>query len=162
LKDAQIIGSATATGNYSYASSEISGSNHLLVGDACSFIDPVFSTGVYLAMSTAFFGAEAVDICLRQPKRAQRALKAYRPRTQRALNAFTWFIYRIREPAMRNLFMSPRNWFRVEETVLSLLAGDIFGNQALPARLLIFKVIYYITKLAHLRFRVRPGPRQPT
>ena len=41
------------------------------------------------------------------------------------LEAFTWFIYRIREPAMRNLFMSPRNWFRMEEAVLSLLAGGI-------------------------------------
>jgi hypothetical protein len=112
-------------------------------------------------MSTAFFGAEAVDACLRRPQRAQRALRAYQRRTQRALSAFTWFIYRIREPAMRNLFMSPRNWFRIEETVLSLLAGDIFGNQSLQGRLMIFKIIYYITKVAHLRFRLRPA-RQPT
>ena len=161
LKDAQLVGSAIATGNYSYSSTQISGPNHLLVGDACAFIDPVFSTGVYLAMSTAFFGAEAVDACLRRPQRAQRALRAYQRRTQRALSAFSWFIYRIREPAMRNLFMSPRNWFRIEETVLSLLAGDIFGNQSLQARLMIFKIIYYITKVAHLRFRLRPA-RQPT
>lgn len=156
LKDATLVGPAVATGNYSYASTDLSGPNYLLVGDACAFIDPVFSTGVYLAMSTAFFGAEAVDACLRQPKRAQRALKRYGRRTRKALSAFTWFIYRIREPAMRNLFMSPRNWFRIEETVLSLLAGDIFGNQSLQARLLIFKVIYYITKVSHLRHRLRP------
>jgi hypothetical protein len=72
------------------------------------------------------------------------------------LDAFTWFIYRIREPAMRNLFMSPRNWFRIEETVLSLLAGDIFSKQPLrKTRLMLFRLIFYVTKFSHLRHRLR-------
>lgn len=157
LKDAQLVSPAVATGNYSYSSIQLAGRNHLLVGDACAFIDPVFSAGVYLAMSTAFFGADAVDTCLRQPQRATRALRAYERRTRKALGAFTWFIYRIREPAMRNLFMSPRNLFRIEETVLSLLAGDIFSTQPLRrTRLMLFRLIYYVTKLSHLRHRLRP------
>ena len=157
LKDAQLVGPAVATGNYSYSSVQLTGRNHLLVGDACAFIDPVFSAGVYLAMSTAFFGADAVDTCLRQPQRAQRALRGYDRCTRKALGAFTWFIYRIREPAMRNLFMSPRNLFRIEETVLSLLAGDIFSTQPLRrTRLMLFRLIYYVTKFSHLRHRLRP------
>lgn len=157
LKDSRLIGDAVATGNYSYSTTQITGHNHLLIGDACAFIDPVFSAGVYIAMATAFFGAEAVDTCLRQPRRAQAALKRYERLTRKALSSLTWFIYRIREPAMRNLFMSPRNWFRVEEAVLSLLAGDVFGNPALPPRLALFKLIYYITKFSHLRHRLRSG-----
>lgn len=162
LKDALLVGPATATGNYSYSSTQITGHNHLLVGDACAFIDPVFSAGVYIAMSTAVFGAEAVDTALRQPQRAKRALTIYQRQTRKALDAFTWFVYRIREPALRNLFMSPRNWFRMEESVLSLLAGDIFGQQALRSRLTMFKAIYYITKFSHLRHRLRPARRQAT
>src|SRR6185437_6714499 len=42
LKDAQLVGPAVATGNYSYSSSEVRGRNYLLIGDACAFIDPVF------------------------------------------------------------------------------------------------------------------------
>jgi len=42
-----------ATGNYSYTSTRASGPRHVLVGDAFAFIDPVFSSGVYLAMSSA-------------------------------------------------------------------------------------------------------------
>lgn len=160
LKDAQLVGPAVATGNYSYSSSEIRGRNYLLIGDACAFIDPVFSAGVYIAMSTALFGAEAVDTALRQPQRAPRALKTYERQTRKALDAFTWFVYRIREPALRNLFMSPRNWFRMEESVLSLLAGDIFGKRPVHVRLTLFKMIYYVTKLAHLRHRLRPARRQ--
>ena len=160
LKDAQLVGPAQATGNYSYSSTQIKGRNYLLLGDACAFIDPVFSAGVYIAMSTAVFGAEAVDAVLRQPQRADRALKLYERQTRKALDAFTWFVYRIREPALRNLFMSPRNILRMEESVLSLLAGDIFGNQQLRGRLTMFKMIYYITKLSHLRHRLRPARRQ--
>lgn len=157
LKDAQLVGDAVATGNYSYSTTQISGPNHLLIGDACAFIDPVFSAGVYIAMATASFGAEAVDTCLQRPRQAQAALKAYERKTRKGLSALTWFIYRIREPAMRNLFMSPRNWFRIEEAVMSLLAGDVFSNRSPHGRIAIFKLIYYITKLSHLRHRLRRG-----
>jgi flavin-dependent dehydrogenase len=160
LKDARLTGEVTATGNYSYSAKSISGRNFILVGDACAFIDPVFSTGVYLAMTTAFWGADAVEACLRAPDRSSRALKRYEAATRKALDSFTWFIYRIREPAMRNLFMSPRNWFRVEEAVMSLLAGGIFDNRSIRARLHIFRTIYYITKLFHFRYRLS-APRTP-
>ena len=154
LKDAELIGSVTATGNYSYNATTITGRNFILVGDACAFIDPVFSTGVYIAMMTAFMGADAVEACLRSPKRAQHAIRRYDATTRRALRAFTWFIYRIREPAMRNLFMSPRNIFRIEEAVLSLLAGDVFSGSSIKLRLSVFKAIYYVTKFSHLRHRI--------
>ncbi len=161
LKDAQLVGAVTATGNYSYGASRASGEKYILVGDALAFIDPVFSTGVYLAMTMGFRGAEAVAACLRKPAQSQRILATYETASRKAMGAFTWFIYRIREPAMRNLFMSPRNWFRMEEAVLSLLAGDTQGGWRLRARLYIFRVIYYITKLAHLRFKFQAPPKLP-
>ena len=154
LKNAQLTAPVTATGNYSYAATRTSGKNFILVGDACAFIDPVFSAGVYLAMVTAFMAADAVETCLSDPQRSRAALKQYDAATRRALGALTWFIYRIRDPAMRNLFMSPRNWFRIEEAMLSLLAGDIFGESPVRGRLLLFKAIFYVTKLAHLRHRL--------
>jgi flavin-dependent dehydrogenase len=157
LRDAELVGRVTATGNYSYGSQRAAGERYLLAGDACAFIDPVFSTGVYLAMTMAFRAAETVDECLRRPEQSRRALARYDHATKRALGNFTWFIYRIREPAMRNLFMSPRNWFRMEEAVLSLLAGELGGGWLVRSRLAMFRVIYYVTKLSHLRFRLR-GP----
>jgi len=154
LKDATLVGDVTATGNYSYAAKATSGRNFIMAGDACAFIDPVFSTGVYLAMKTGFWAADAVDACLRAPQKAPGILRRYDTKMSRALGAFTWFIYRIREPAMRNLFMSPRNWFRMEEAVLSLLAGGIFEGWSIRLRLYMFRGIYYITKFSHLRFRL--------
>jgi flavin-dependent dehydrogenase len=160
LRDAELVGEVTATGNYSYRSQQTTGDRFLMVGDACAFIDPVFSTGVYLAMLSAFAAVDAVDGCLRAPRKAARLLRRYDARTRRALGAFTWFIYRIREPAMRNLFMSPRNMFRVEEAVLSLLAGSVADGWSVRGRLYIFRAIYYVTKLAHLRFWVTGDRRR--
>ena len=160
LRDAELVGEVTATGNYSYSSRQTSGDRFLMVGDACAFIDPVFSTGVYLAMVSAFAAADAVSGCLASPRKAARLLRRYDARTQRALGSFTWFIYRIREPAMRNLFMSPRNIFRMEEAVLSILAGAIFEGWPVRARLYLFRMIYYVTKLSHLRFRLTQDPRR--
>ena len=155
LKNATLVGPVAATGNYSYRAKQTSGRHFLMVGDACAFIDPVFSTGVYLAMTSAYWAATTVETCLRTPHQAGSALRRYDAAVREALGAFTWFIYRIRESTMRNLFMSPRNWFRVEEAVLSLLAGDIFTNRGVHARLYLFRAIFYITKLAQLRRRIR-------
>lgn len=147
LENATLVGPVTATGNYSYHARRASGERFILVGDACEFIDPVFSTGVLIAMRMAFQGAEAVDTCLRQPARARRALRRYDAATRRALGPITWFIFRIREPAMRSLFMAPRNTLRVEEAVLALLAGEVEGGWRIRSRLLLFRAIYYTTKL---------------
>ena len=160
LKDARLTGTVTATGNYSYAAAAASGRKYILVGDAYAFIDPVFSTGVYLAMTTAFQGAAAVEAALATPARAARALRHYDAAVSRALGSFSWFIYRIREPAMRNLFMSPRNFLRMEEAVLALRAGDISNRWPIRIRLTLFRALYYVTKFAHLRFRLAPRQTQ--
>jgi flavin-dependent dehydrogenase len=159
LKDAVLVGDITATGNYSYGAKTTSGRRFIMVGDACAFIDPVFSTGVYIAMITAFRGAEAVEAYLRAPEHGAHALKRYDAATRQALGAFTWFIYRIQEPVMRNLFMAPRNWLRMEEAVLSLLAGGISDGWSVRARLLMFRGLYYVTKFLHRCFRIQAGAK---
>jgi hypothetical protein len=53
-------------------------------------------------------------------------------------------------PAMRDLFMGPRNYFRIEEAVLSFLAGDVFGRSPIQSRLFLFKLLYYFTSMLRL------------
>jgi len=77
LAGARRIAPVTATGNYSYEATRLAGPNHLLVGDAFAFVDPVFSSGVYLAMAGAFAAADAVDAALRDPASAASAVRRY-------------------------------------------------------------------------------------
>lgn len=143
LAHAQLTAPATGTGNYSYACEHMSGDRYIMVGDASGFIDPVFSTGVYLAMQGAFLGADTVATCLDQPGRAPQAMKHFEKEIRRGLARFSWFIYRITSPAIRSLFMAPRNSLRVEEAVLALLSGDVDSKSPIRSRLLLFKGLYY-------------------
>lgn len=155
LKHAKLIAPVIATGNYSYRAKRMTGESYIMLGDAFAFIDPVFSTGVYLAMNSAFLGADTVHTCLHEPQKAVRSRKEFDAAIRRGINTFSWYIYRITTPALRDLLMAPRNIFRVEEALLSLLAGDIFGRAPIRSRLVIFKVIYYLTSLRTLKASLR-------
>jgi len=149
MRDAQLISEVEATGNYSYACTRSHGRNFLLLGDAFAFVDPVFSSGVMLAMHSAFAGAHAVEQCLRTPARARAALREFDRIMQHGPREFSWFIYRVTTPTMREMFMAPRNLLRMKEALLSLLAGDIFGKTPIWGSLRAFKVTYGLLSLMH-------------
>ena len=127
------------------------GKRYIILGDAFAFVDPVFSSGVYLAMNSAFLGAEAVDVWLRDPRQAQPLMKRFDRSVRHGIRNFSWFIYRMTNPAIRELFMHPANPLRVQEAVLSLLAGDLFRGTPIYWSLRSFKVLYYAASLFYLR-----------
>jgi flavin-dependent dehydrogenase len=148
LMNARLINEVEATGNFSYVSERNHGKNYVLLGDAYAFIDPVFSSGVLLAMNSAFIAADAIDTCLREPAKAPAALAEFDRLMKHGPKEFSWFIYRITNPSMRDMFMGPSNKFRVEEALLSLLAGDIFGKTPIWPSIRILKGIYYLLSLS--------------
>jgi 2-polyprenyl-6-methoxyphenol hydroxylase-like FAD-dependent oxidoreductase len=151
LKDAELASPVEATGNFSYECDRSHGPGYLMVGDAYAFIDPIFSSGVMLAMNGGFEAADAVDACLRRPAEASAALARYHHVVKHGPKEFSWFIYRVTNPTMRDLFMGPSNIWRVKEALLAVLAGDIFGSRPYRHSLRLFKAIYYAFSLAHLK-----------
>ncbi len=151
LRDARLVSPVTATGNYSYMAEHASGRNYLLLGDAFAFVDPVFSTGVLLAMQSAFVGADTIETCLDRPREARGALKTFDASTRLGLGTFSWFIYRVMTPVLRHLLTHPTQRIRLQPAVLSVLAGDIFRGTPLGLRLLAFKFVYYFYSLLGLR-----------
>ena len=151
LAGATLASDVEATGNFSYACDRTHGPNYLLIGDAFTFIDPVFSSGVMLAMQGGFEGAEAVDVCLREPARAAAALARFDTQVRKGPKEFSWFIYRVTNPAMRDMFMAPSNIWRVKEALLSMLAGDIFGKTPIWRSIAALKGIFYIASALNLK-----------
>jgi flavin-dependent dehydrogenase len=150
LKDATLVGDAVhATGNYSYTSTHCSGERYLMLGDAFTFVDPVFSSGVYLAMHNAFEGAELVAAALDQPARATAARQDFERYMRKGPREFSWFIFRVTNPTIREFFMYPDNPFRVKEALMSLLAGDIYGKTPIWGSLRILKTLYYAVSAGH-------------
>jgi flavin-dependent dehydrogenase len=174
LAQATLSSEVEATGNFSYACERTHGPNYLLIGDAFSFIDPVFSSGVMLAMQGGFVGAQTIDTCLREPAKAAAALAHFDQQVRLGPKEFSWFIYRVTNPTMRDMFMGPSNMLRVKEALLSMLAGDIFGKTPIWRSLAVLKAIFYIAsafnfkrswqamRLRKANIRVVDGPEAAT
>ena len=130
------------TGNYSYDATRIGGPGWMLVGDAFVFLDPVFSSGVYLATSGAEQTVALVQEALEHPERERALQRKLERRLRAGMRRFAFFIYRFNSPVMRHLFQNPRNDWQIEQGVISMLAGDLFDSWPVRLRLYMFRVIY--------------------
>jgi hypothetical protein len=101
-------------------------------------------------MNSGVIWAEAAA-CLANPGAAPAALKHFDARMRRGPKQFSWFIYRITNPIMRDFFMDPKNVFRVKEALLSVLVGDIFGRTPIWRSIWIFKARYYFANVLQPR-----------
>ncbi len=137
-----------STGNFSYRATEAAGPSHVKVGDAYGFLDPIFSTGVHLALVGAGEAAAAIRDCLARPSRRAARLADYDRAVRSRLSFVSWFVYMIHDPAFRRLMLNPRDVLGVERAVISLLAGDFSADLRLRSRIALFKLFRY-------RFSVR-------
>jgi flavin-dependent dehydrogenase len=151
MESAEPASEVQGTGNYSYWSDKLYGDGYLLVGDSFAFVDPVFSSGVFLAMKSAQSGAEAVEAIIGGAPNAKALLARHERLLRRGIRTVSWFIYRYNSPTLRRLFMNPGNQFRIKSAVISVLAGDTFGRTPIGIRIFIFKLIYTMLNLLNLR-----------
>ncbi|MEO8585616.1 MAG: NAD(P)/FAD-dependent oxidoreductase [Acidobacteriota bacterium] len=127
-----------AIADYSYATPRISGDGFCLVGDAACFLDPVFSTGVLLAMSSAELAAEAASRALRAKGRVDANDFRRFERTYRgAIRQFERFVHGFYEPHVLETFYTPAPNARIERGVTTVLGGGVF-HPTLEARFWMF------------------------
>ncbi len=146
VANARLTGHLEATGNYSYECRRMCGPCWIMIGDAGAFVDPVFSSGVYLAMHGAERAAELVDRVLGGAAEV-RMQRAYAREIRGGLRKFSWFIVRFTTPALAWLFANPRNILRVEDAMVAFLSGCVFEPAPALRRLRVFKLLYYVTSL---------------
>ncbi len=65
MAEAEPLGPLKTAANYSYASEKKLGERWIMVGDAATFLDPVFSSGVHLSLRSAELSAEVIDEALK-------------------------------------------------------------------------------------------------
>lgn len=150
MQNATIAGNVHATGNYSYLCRRWCGPRWMMIGDACAFLDPIFSTGVFLAMHSAERASEIVNSILKGTGNERALQKAYTREHARGIRRFSWFIFRFTSPAMGWLFANPRNIWGIEGAMISMLGGDVFDNEPALRRLHVFRALYFLRSLGTL------------
>jgi flavin-dependent dehydrogenase len=127
MATAQPVGPLVSAANFSYRSTRVTGNGYILIGDAAAFIDPLFSSGVMLAMSSGAFAVEAVAAQLDGKPEAATLMRAYERRVRRGLDAFAWLIYRINTPILRDMLMEEFDLFDTRNGLIAILAGDFYA-----------------------------------
>jgi flavin-dependent dehydrogenase len=109
--------------DWSYVSRALTGDRWLAVGDAGAFIDPVFSTGVYLGMTSAFAAALRIHSALGEQRFERAYFHDYETRMRRLVGTYTEFVKGFYTPEFAELLLHPSDTFRLRSAVTSLLAG---------------------------------------
>jgi flavin-dependent dehydrogenase len=147
-----------ATSNYSYSSRVAAGDGWLAAGDAFTFIDPIFSSGVWLAMRSGERAAETIDRCLEAPRRERRLLRAYARETARTCGRFWRFIDHFYRPEFLDVFLQPTEALQLRGAVASVLAGSTSRTFALRARLGLFFLAIRLQRYLPMRPRLARRP----
>jgi flavin-dependent dehydrogenase len=109
--------------DFSYGSRQYAGDRWITVGDAGSFLDPVFSSGVAIAVESALEGARAVDRGLARGDLSARAFATFDRRQRGRYRAFRRFVVSFYSAAFRDLFFSDDPPPRMFRAIITVLAG---------------------------------------
>ena len=158
LENARRVSPARFDADYSYLATCMAGDRWVAVGDAAAFLDPVFSTGVMLAMQGGLEIAAAIDGGLRTGDLSARIFARYEQDVRRRYHHFRRFAVGFYEPAFRRLWYSRPPVRSIFDAVVSVLAGNWRPSIATRALIEIFFAVVAVERLI-LKLKGRRGPR---
>jgi FADH2-dependent halogenase len=152
LREARRMSPARFDADYSYLATRMAGDRWVAVGDAGSFLDPIFSTGVLLAMQGGLEAAEAIDAGLRVGDLSARRFARYERVVRRRYHYFRRFVIGFYDPYFRRLLFRRSRRLGIYEAVLSALAGNWRPSLGTRLRIQLFFAIITLKRF----FRVAP------
>ena len=84
--------------DFSYRSSQIAGDGWVLVGDAFGFLDPIYSSGVFLALQSGALAADSINAALATDDPSAERLGAHGPGFVAGMEAMRKLVYAFYEP----------------------------------------------------------------
>jgi hypothetical protein len=112
--------------DFSYRCRPYAGPGYFLIGDAACFLDPIFSTGVTLAMMSGKHAAELVLQTLRGQLSEASARKQHITFINRSCKPFWRLIKNSYKHSFRELFLSGGGPLQMPGAIISILAGQVF------------------------------------
>ncbi|MEU6095303.1 NAD(P)/FAD-dependent oxidoreductase [Streptomyces sp. NPDC047079] len=144
LKDARRIREFKAEGDYSYAMKQICGDRFVLIGDAARFVDPIFSSGVSVALNSARIAAQDIIAAHAADDFGKKRFETYETKLRRAVMYWYEFIsiyYRL-NVLFTAFVQDPR--YRID--VLKMLQGDVYDGEEPKALAAMREVVAEVEK----------------
>ena len=109
--------------DFSYSASAYAGDRWILAGDAGSFLDPVFSTGVSIAMESGIEAGGELHRALMRNDFSASGFAAFSRRQRKRFERFRRFVTGFYSPQFRDVFFSPEPPTLIFRSVVTILAG---------------------------------------
>ncbi|HEY1769432.1 MAG TPA: NAD(P)/FAD-dependent oxidoreductase [Chthoniobacterales bacterium] len=169
MRNAERVERVFAAGDYSYRMDELHGDRWLLAGDAAGFIDPVFSSGVFIALMSGETAADTLNEVLDHPQRRERLFKSYSLRLRKVMDIYLRFVdswYSGRQ--FMEVFLNPTNILQIAPAVNAVLAGSERLDFAVRWRMWLFyffvraqRYIPFSPRLSLVPARANSGAAEP-
>lgn len=135
LAEADIEHDVQVIGDYSFSVEKKFGSNYVHVGDSGAFLDPIFSSGIYIAMEVAERASRCIDLQLREgAERGQELFRTEFTKIEGAYRLVEKFVRLFYQPDVLNFSHAGvsengfQSFVNAYEAFHYLLAGDFFSE----------------------------------
>jgi flavin-dependent dehydrogenase len=143
MKNAEKVGPVFVTSDFSYKNKRLYGERLLRVGDAAGFLDPIFSSGVFIAMRSAKLAVEAIAESI-QRGNTTKPFRRYEKQVFAGMDFYWEMVEKFYTTPFMEIFMNPREKFDLPAAVNAALAGELSGNWSLRWRMRLFFLLVAI------------------
>jgi flavin-dependent dehydrogenase len=151
MNSARRVTQVYSIGDYSYRNSRLAGDRWMLAGDAAGFIDPIFSTGVFLAIHSGEQCADAIDAALAKPGRRAKMFRRYERGLHGIMDMYLRFVSAWYRDEFIEVFTTPTERLQLAPLQLApainaVLAGNIGNSFAIWWRMQLFYLILFLQR----------------
>lgn len=145
MKNAVRVSPVYSASDFSYRNRQLAGDRWLLAGDAAGFIDPVFSSGVFLAIMSAEKAADTLDEVLQDESQRRRLFRKYSRKVNRVMDVYLTFVnsWYQRGKEFLEVFLNPTETMQIAAAVNAVLAGNAGKSFAIKWRMWLFYFFVY-------------------
>jgi flavin-dependent dehydrogenase len=141
MRDAERVTPVRTAADFSYRSTRLTGDRWMLAGDAAGFIDPVFSSGVFLAVLGGEQAADALHVVLDQPAKRRKLFGRYERKINQAMDVYLRFVDAWYSKEFIEVFLHPQDLFQIPPAVNAVLGGNVGDSFAIKWRMWIFYML---------------------
>lgn len=130
MQNAVQINDFRTEGDYSYSMTQFAGDGYVMIGDAARFVDPIFSSGVSVALYSAKYASERIKIAVEEQNFSEEILKPYEVKLRSGVEVWYEFIRLYYKLLPLFTYFIQNKQHRLQ--VLQLLQGEVYNRGEVP------------------------------
>lgn len=160
MRDAERVTPVRSAADFSYRSTRLADDRWMLAGDAAGFIDPVFSSGVFLAVLAGEQAADILHDVLDHPAKRKKLFARYERNINKAMDVYLRFVDAWYSKEFIEVFLHPQEFFQIPPAVNAVLGGNAGTDFPIRWRMWIFYLLVRLQRYIPLCPRRTLVPRK--